>query len=149
MSKTKIKITIALIIVFLLIAYVIGDTLWIGMSRRTYNRIFGTKVDMDFIARRTEELLTSQNLQSVTNSQIIEWLIYNKDTDLVKIDDNGHNILDAWDMPIQIYYEEPMTYKLVSYGPNRKNDNGEGDDIVEIYDLSEDEIKKVEFSPQN
>ena len=47
---------------------------------------------------------------------------------------NGY-ICDEWKNPIQITYNN-MSYTFVSFGPNRKDDNGLEDDIVDVLNVS-------------
>lgn len=37
---------------------------------------------------------------------------------------------DAWGMPVLLVRQSEEQWQLVSFGPNRRDDNGEGDDIV-------------------
>lgn len=67
-----------------------------------------------------------------------------KDDSELKYSEQKRVFYDAWNTPILISYEKPAIYKFVSIGPNKQNDYGKGDDIVRVFDLSDNEMKLVE-----
>lgn len=48
----------------------------------------------------------------------------------------GEQICDAWNMPILLEIQDPNQYIFTSYGPNKQDDHGKGDDIVEKCDMN-------------
>lgn len=79
----------------------------------------------------------------VTKERVIDWISINQKEKYIKIDNHSQNILDEWGMPIAFVYEKHAIYKLISYGPNGKNDHGKGDDIVRVFNLGGDQLELV------
>lgn len=52
------------------------------------------------------------------------------------VDFESKQYLDYWQMPIIIEFTEPATYKFISFGPNKQDDKGGGDDLIEQFDLT-------------
>jgi hypothetical protein len=62
-------------------------------------------------------------------------------------DDKG-NYLDAWGTPFRVKVL-PNKWKVIvkSFGPNKKDDNGLGDDIIRVNQFDEDRRKKkIEYN---
>ncbi|MBN2512917.1 MAG: hypothetical protein JXB18_08275, partial [Sedimentisphaerales bacterium] len=75
---------------------------------------------------------------------LIAWVKSNSYQDIIFLDDTGQQILDGWGTPIVLRLREPAHYTFVSYGPNRRDDEGVNDDIVRIFDYNsgaKEEIK--------
>lgn len=53
----------------------------------------------------------------------------------------GGSFLDGWGNPIRLVVESPHNYRFISFGPNGKDENGRGDDIV--YDFDPLELRDV------
>jgi len=61
----------------------------------------------------------------------------------INYSNEGKAFIDVWGMPILIKYEQPATYRFISYGPNKEDDNGIGDDLMKAYDVSGGKIKEI------
>ncbi len=95
----------------------------------------------DIISSFSEEIfyasITTQKQHPLTVKDVLEMnderLSYHSYyDDIVK----NEFIKDGWGNRIIIEFTEPSTYKFISYGPNEKDDNCEGDDIYAVFDLS-------------
>lgn len=75
------------------------------------------------------ELKTIKEYARKTNDRVMERYIHN------------NQICDAWKNPILLFLEEPLKYKFISCGPNKRFDNGKEDDIVVIIDWDTDGIQ--------
>lgn len=84
------------------------------------------------------------NTHTVTVQDLIAWVKKNSYEDVVSLDNAEEQILDVWGTPLVMRFREPAHYTFISYGPNRRDDEGDNDDIVRIFDYSsgaKEEIK--------
>ncbi len=131
-----------LICIIIPLAFILCVLLTLGGVRsnksRTVSTIFHLKSDI-FSAAKFEG-----KQHPVAISDVLE--MYRKDNRSIsyKITEDGVAIKDAWDMPIIIEFQEPSIYKIISYGPNKKDDKGQGDDMYAVYDLSLENYKQIE-----
>ena len=51
------------------------------------------------------------------------------------------SFLDGWGNPIRLVVESTHNYRFISFGPNGKDENGQGDDIV--YDFDPLELRDI------
>ena len=89
-------------------------------------------------------LLTANDTNQLPPEQIkslISWLKNGCEDkyfveDMEKYNIHSNQIFDAWVEPIKYIIEDPAgKYLLISSGPNKRFENGKGDDMVEYIDL--------------
>jgi hypothetical protein len=60
---------------------------------------------------------------------------FGDESDMSKwFDPNTGEIIDYWATPVDLVTKMPEEYTFISFGPNRKNENGKGDDIIYTFD---------------
>ena len=77
-----------------------------------------------------------------TIKALIKWLISRDnmiltiidDIGIIKIDHKTYQVLDPWGNEIVLIVVSPHNYILKSYGRNKIDDNGQGDDIIYSFD---------------
>lgn len=108
-----------------------------------------TNLTMGVLSEGIAKQIDMDNTRTVTVQDLIAWVKSNPYQDSIPLNDSGQQILDAWGTPIVLRFRDPAHYTFVSYGPNRRDDEGVNDDIVRIFDYSsgaKEEIKS-EFEP--
>jgi len=145
MSKKK-KIIIFAVsgIGFLLVALQIEYMLRCNQTRKKLAGNIRTTAQIGFLVEGFCRVSNIEYDRPITTERIISWIDDHDYEDVFTVNQDLKQILDAWDTPIVITYEGTDIYKFVSFGANRKDDHGQGDDIVRIFDVSGDQAELVE-----
>ncbi|HML75275.1 MAG TPA: hypothetical protein PKB02_12365 [Anaerohalosphaeraceae bacterium] len=103
-----------------------------------------TNITISILSDGIAKQIDMDNTHTVTVQDLIAWVKKNSYEDVVSLDNAEEQILDAWGTPLVLRFREPAHYTFISYGPNRRDDEGVSDDIVRIFDYSsgaKEEIK--------
>jgi hypothetical protein len=133
MNKRKVKLSIIIAVFIVIILYGILTTKDLFPFKPTTGDTIQSVNSTMHIA-----LIRTGKKHPISIKDVVE--MYQKDGANInyQITEDGLSVKDEWGMPIIIEFTEPSIYKFTSYGANRKDDNGEGDDIYAVYDLSID-----------
>jgi len=103
-----------------------------------------TNLTIGILSEGIDKQIDIDNKRVVTVQDLIVWVKSNSYQDSIPLDDTGQQILDAWGTPIVLRFREPAHFTFVSYGPNRRDDEGVNDDIVRIFDYSSGTKEEIE-----
>jgi hypothetical protein len=114
------------------------------------DQVVKTKKDLMDISLSVMFTVDDVNMEPPRSmSSLLNWLdTYSPDWRLwcerqeYRFDPNNEKLLDRFGSPIELIVKSSKEYVFVSAGPNKKYDNGQGDDIV--YSFNPYEYKKEE-----
>lgn len=139
----KINRKLILLIVFACLICVVGHILYTFLMRdrliaeagrahreaSTINRLQALAHGIQRIVRYKNER-PPKNIESLS-----EYLRSHMDyRDFGWFEPNTGVIIDSWGTPVSLVVKTPEEYTFISAGSNRKNENGNGDDLVYTFD---------------
>lgn len=131
-------------VIFLILLLLIAGSLLFRISMRNERESF-TISDI-LCLEKDMNIALNKNVKShpVTVKDVIE--MYRADGRSIKYEmtEDALSIKDAWGTPMDVEFTEPSIYKILSYGPNKKDDYGGKDDIYGTFDLSYDNYGVIE-----
>ena len=96
----------------------------------TANRLIYLAVGMKYLVCDTNEP-PPKEMKSLSKYVGSHLRVFGDETRVSEwFDPNTGAIIDYWGTPVSLIIKTPEEYTFISAGPNRRNENGKGDDII-------------------
>ncbi len=146
----KLTIVILIIVACIFVIYILSprnESIGLGIAyTKAELSILASDVQISIALKDTNNISEPNNFAPQNIDDLIKWLYgpFLKDASRY-FDANTSILIDAWHTPIELSVKTRKEYVLISAGPNRKFEDGKGDDIkytFNPYELAEEGNKK-------
>ncbi|HML75903.1 MAG TPA: hypothetical protein PKB02_15540 [Anaerohalosphaeraceae bacterium] len=136
-------IKICLIAIVLMVFVIMGFRFFFIRGPRSLESITASQL-LSLVNDMHIVLVRSGKQHPITINDVIEMYRQNGRQVNNELTEDGQSVIDAWGTPIVIEFKEPSIYKFMSYGANKKDDKGKGDDILVVYNLLPHDFTLIE-----